>query len=74
MRVHDIWADPDAAARVRAAARGSETVPTVGIGSQLLVNPRARDVMVALERHAPQLIGEEPAAPGVWQRRRGLRN
>ena len=34
LRPHDIWSDPDAAAVVRAAARGHETVPTVGIGDR----------------------------------------
>lgn len=39
---HNIWDDPDAAATVRAAAGGSETVPTVGIAGHMLVNPPAR--------------------------------
>ncbi|MGI9063269.1 MAG: glutaredoxin family protein [Pseudonocardiaceae bacterium] len=35
----DIWSDPGAAARVRAATGGDETVPTVIVGSRALVNP-----------------------------------
>ena len=37
----DIWQDPDAAAAVRAVAGGNETVPTVNVAGQWLVNPRA---------------------------------
>lgn len=35
----DIWAEPDAAARVRAITGGDETVPTVVVGSEQRVNP-----------------------------------
>jgi mycoredoxin len=40
----NIWTDPDAAAIVRAAADGNETVPTVLVAGQWLVNPRAAQV------------------------------
>jgi mycoredoxin len=43
----DIWQDPAAAAAVRAAANGHETVPTVRVGDQWFVNPSARDVVAA---------------------------
>lgn len=48
---HDIWADEDAAAFVRAHARGNETVPTVAIGDEVLVNPSPSEVL-ALARAA----------------------
>ncbi|WP_430502872.1 glutaredoxin domain-containing protein [Micromonospora trifolii] len=35
----DIWRDPAAAAAVRAVAGGNETVPTVVLGDQAVVNP-----------------------------------
>ena len=54
---HNIWEDPDAAAVVRAAARGNETVPTVGLGGEYLVNPTAAQVVALVERHAPGLLG-----------------
>jgi len=54
---------------VRTAARGNETVPTIGIGTQVLVNPRAKDVVGVLERQAPHLL-DEPPPPGLWQRLR----
>jgi mycoredoxin len=41
----NIWDDPDGAATVRSIARGSETVPTVTIGSVALVNPSVRDIV-----------------------------
>ncbi|WP_406079133.1 glutaredoxin family protein [Micromonospora sp. NBC_00858] len=37
----NIWADPDTAAAVRAVADGNETVPTVHVAGQWLVNPSA---------------------------------
>lgn len=40
----NIWEDPDAAARVRSVANGNETVPTVFVGDQALVNPTAAQV------------------------------
>ena len=40
----NIWTDPAAAAAVRAAADGNETVPTVHVAGQWLVNPRAATV------------------------------
>lgn len=39
VRYHNIWEDPEAAATVRAAAWGNETVPTVAIAGHMLVNP-----------------------------------
>jgi uncharacterized protein (DUF427 family)/glutaredoxin len=72
---HDIWADPAAAARVRAVTGGDETVPTVLIGSRTLVNPSVRDVAAAVRAEFPDeaehLVGTAPAVPrsssaGVW--------
>jgi mycoredoxin len=40
----NIWADPDAAAAVRAVADGNETVPTLLVAGQWLVNPTADQV------------------------------
>ena len=40
----NIWDDPDAAAFVRSVANGNETVPTVTIGTNAMVNPAARHV------------------------------
>lgn len=40
----NIWRNPAAAAAVRAAAGGNETVPTVKVGGRWLVNPGARQV------------------------------
>lgn len=40
----DIWQDPDAAAQVRAVADGNETVPTVHVAGEWLVNPKASEV------------------------------
>ena len=43
----NIWDDPEAAAMVRRAAQGNETVPTVEVGGTFLVNPTAGQVMEA---------------------------
>ena len=40
----DIWQNPQAAAAVRAVADGNETVPTVHLAGQWLVNPRVSHV------------------------------
>ncbi len=44
----DIWADEEAAAFVRSVARGNETVPTVVVAGQALVNPPAERVLELL--------------------------
>jgi len=41
---HNIWADEQARQFVRSVNRGSETVPTVRVGSRTLTNPRAAQV------------------------------
>jgi mycoredoxin len=41
----NIWQDRDAAAAVRMVANGNETVPTVTIGTTVLVNPSVRAVL-----------------------------
>ena len=43
-RWHNIWTDADARAFVHSANSGSETVPTVRIGSTTLTNPRGGQV------------------------------
>ncbi len=50
MREFNIWEDDDAAARVRAAANGNETVPTVYVGEQSMVNPSLEQVLAAIGR------------------------
>lgn len=70
---HDIWADPAAAARVRAATGGDETVPTVIIGKRALVNPDLRQVVAAVREqlpdHADDLLGHAglEAQTPVWR-------
>lgn len=59
---HDIWADPSAAARVRRATGGDETVPTVVIGSRALVNPSIAQVRTALRAEFPD-DAPPPAGP-----------
>lgn len=48
----DIWQHPDAAAAVRSVADGNETVPTVHVAGQWLVNPSAARV-AQLARNSP---------------------
>ena len=50
---HDIWSSTDAAARVRAATGGDETVPTVFVGNRALVNPSVRQVVDAIKAADP---------------------
>jgi mycoredoxin len=43
----DIWEDPAAAAFVRRHARGNETVPTVAVAGEVMVNPSTGSVVAA---------------------------
>lgn len=52
----DIWRDRDAAARVRAATGGDETVPTVVVGEATLVAPGVDQVCRALREVAPDHV------------------
>ncbi|MDH3680344.1 MAG: NrdH-redoxin [Acidimicrobiia bacterium] len=56
MTKRNIWDDPDAAAFVRSVANGNETVPTVTVGDQWLVNPSPRELAKVLEASAPHLL------------------
>lgn len=44
----NIWRDPEAAAFVRSVADGNETVPTVVIDGEAVVNPPPRRVVTAM--------------------------
>ena len=48
----NIWDDDGAAAFVRSVARGNETVPTVVVEGQPLVNPPAERVLQLLQSSA----------------------
>lgn len=51
---HDIWSSSEAATRVREATGGDETVPTVFVGEQALVNPSVRQVVAAIRVADPE--------------------
>lgn len=62
---HNIWDDPSAAQFVRDHARGNETVPTVAVGTTVLVNPSADDVLAAMSTETPELLeGIDVPEPG----------
>lgn len=54
----NIWEDGAAAARVREAAGGNETVPTVFVGPKSMVNPDIDEVLAAVREHAPELLAD----------------
>ncbi|WP_017626558.1 glutaredoxin family protein [Nocardiopsis chromatogenes] len=62
VRLHEvnIWSDDDAAARVRAITGGDETVPTVVVGGERMVNPSVGAVVRAVREHAPHLEADRP--------------
>jgi glutaredoxin len=64
MRMHNIWLDDAAAAFVRTAARGHETVPTVAVGTTALVNPSAPRVVAVLADEAPHLLPHDSVTSG----------
>ena len=53
----DIRKDPDARAFVRSVANGNETVPTVVVADQALVNPSKRQLIMAVQTYAPHTLG-----------------
>lgn len=65
-RLVNIWEEEGAAEVVRGHANGSETVPTVVIGSVSLVNPSIHQVLGVATTHAPSAVpeGYEPPEPG----------
>jgi glutaredoxin-like protein len=69
----NIWDDPDAAAFVRSVAGGNETVPTVTIGPETMVNPSARDVVAAVRRHVPELLPTSTSDGGPGRLARAMR-
>ncbi|GGM62906.1 hypothetical protein GCM10012275_36990 [Longimycelium tulufanense] len=67
VREVNIWEDPEAAARVRAAAGGNETVPTVFVGNRAMVNPSTGEILAAVRKQAPEVAASaRPRAPR-WQ-------
>lgn len=62
----NIWDHPEAAAVVRRAAQGNETVPTVEVGGRFLVNPTAGQVLEAAGISRRRRFGRQdgPRTPG----------
>jgi mycoredoxin len=63
LEFHDIWSDASAAAFVRSVARGNETVPTLVVGSTVLVAPSVRQVITVATEEAPHLLPAPQAPP-----------
>ncbi len=61
---HDIWSSADAAARVRSATGGDETVPTVFVVDRALVNPSVRQVVDAIRAADPDYRPVSTSATG----------
>lgn len=68
VREVNIWEDAEAAARVRGAADGNETVPTVFVGSRALVNPGMGAINDAVRAEAPELLEQSHHAKPGWKR------
>ena len=60
----NIWQDEQAAAEVRRATGGGETVPTVRIGDVFLVNPSVDEVLRVVHDVDPASRLPEPTQPG----------
>jgi len=54
----DIRKDPDARAFVRSVADGNETVPTVVVAGQAMVNPSKRQLIEVAQSRAPHAFRE----------------
>ena len=63
---HNIWEEPASAAFVRQHANGNEVVPTVRVGSTVMVNPSADEVLRAMAAEMPEQLPEgwTPKEPG----------
>ncbi len=59
----NIWEDEGAAEFVRSHARGYETVPTVEVAGQVLVNPPGSKVVALAEEAGMVLVAPEVAGP-----------
>ena len=67
----NIWEEPAGAATVRGVAGGNETVPTLIVGDQSLVNPSTHSAVEAIRAYAPELIGSVPEQRArFWRRNR----
>ena len=66
----NIWDDPTAAAMVRSAANGNETVPPVVVGSTRLVNPSAWAVVDTVQRIDPDRPVPDEVTVGLGRIRR----
>lgn len=66
VRERNIWTDPQAAARVRRAADGDETVPTVVVGPRALVNPSMGQLLAVVREHAPDLAARATPTTPRW--------
>lgn len=73
MDKHNIWEDQDAVAFVRAHANGNETVPTVQIGSSVLVNPTPNEVLQTMQVEVPDLVPDDVEVPGQGTVGRAMR-
>jgi mycoredoxin len=62
----NIWDDPAAAAQVRDITGGYETVPTVVVGTQAMVNPSARQVVAAVRAGHPGILPPGRTRPASW--------
>jgi len=70
----NIWDAPAAAAEVRDITGGDETVPTVVVSTQAIVNPSVRQVIAAIRAGQPRVLpahGTRPASR-LAQAARGL--
>lgn len=55
----NVWHDQEAAARLRALAQGSETVPMVVVGDVVLINPRPHRAVELISDLLPDLATPE---------------
>ena len=66
----NIWEEAEAREFVRSVADGNETVPTVRLAGQTLVNPRPDELLRLVGEKAPELVGAAPPSSRfkLWHR------
>lgn len=62
----NIWEDQAAVAALRDITGGDETVPTVVVGTKVMVNPSALQVIAAVRDGRPGIVPAAGAQPASW--------
>lgn len=69
VELRNIWQDDEARSFVARHNQGSETVPTVAVGEEVVINPRPDAFVRDLRARYPELVGVVEPSLGGWRGR-----